>query len=66
MRIFGLKTGSNRWHGGENYLIRSFIICTLHKMLQHLGEQIEEDKKRKVCGMHRRDEKCVKNFGQKT
>jgi hypothetical protein len=29
-RIFGAKRGSNRI---ENYIMRSFIICNLHKIL---------------------------------
>jgi nitrite reductase/ring-hydroxylating ferredoxin subunit len=44
-----------KWRqAGEDYIMRSFIICTLHG--------IHEDVKSGACRRHERDEKCIKYF----
>jgi hypothetical protein len=31
-----------------------------------VGDQVMKDEMGRACSMHRRDEKCIQNFGQKT
>jgi hypothetical protein len=50
MRIFRPRK-EEATDDGENYIIRSFVILTLHQIL--LGEQIKEDEVRKARSMHR-------------
>jgi len=43
---------------------RSFITCILHQIL--LGYLVKEDKVGMACSTHKRDKKCIHNFGWKT
>jgi hypothetical protein len=49
--------------GGENYTMRSFIICVLHQY--HKGDNLKEDEMDMICTMHRGDKKFNQNFSQK-
>jgi hypothetical protein len=44
--------------------MRSFIICTLHKILLRL--EVKEDAMDRACNTHRRAEKFVQNFSRET
>jgi hypothetical protein len=41
---------------GENYIIRSFAICTVSKC--YLCDKIKEGQIDEACSAHGRDEKC--------
>jgi hypothetical protein len=60
--VFDIK-GMTWQEAGENCIVKSFIICTLHKIL--LGS-IKKDEMSNMCSMHGRDEKYIQHFGQKT
>jgi hypothetical protein len=49
---------------GEDYIMRSFITCTLQQIL--LGYQINEDEMGGACSTNGRNEECIQNFGWKT
>jgi hypothetical protein len=53
-----------RQEAGEDCILRSSIICTLHQIL--LGQSSHEDETNKECSTHGRNDKCVQKFGQKT
>jgi hypothetical protein len=59
--IFGPR--GRKWQeAGEDYMMMSFITCTLHKIL--LGNEIEGDEVGGTCSTHGKYEKCIQNFGR--
>ena len=62
-RIFGSKRDevTGEW---ENYITRSFMICTAHPKL--LGEQIRKDEIGRACGTYGGQDMCILDFGGQT
>jgi len=62
-RIFRPKrdeiTGS-----GENYIMRSLMICTPHQIFS--GKQIEKNEMGGVCSMYGIEERRIQDFGGET
>jgi hypothetical protein len=57
-----LDLRGRKWQAnGENYILRSFVICILHKILGLLNHSWWTDK---ACITHGTDEKCIGRFGQ--
>jgi hypothetical protein len=56
-KVFGPK-GLELRGGGENYIMRSFIICTFYEILLLL-DPVKEHEISGVCSSHRRDVKCI-------
>jgi len=55
-RIFGVKTES-----GENYILRSFMIRTLHHILFERSKQ--ENKMGGTRSEYEGEERCIQDFG---
>jgi len=55
-------SGSERkkQQAGEKCILRSFIICTLHKIVTFMV--IKEDEVDGACSMHETDEKRIQKF----
>jgi hypothetical protein len=53
-----------RWREtGEDCIVRSFITCTLHQILIRWSNERLDGW---ACSTHRRDEKCMKTWREKT
>jgi hypothetical protein len=48
---------------GENYTVRSAIVCTHPQM--SLSDQVNENEVGRACATHMRGEKSVQGFGGK-
>jgi len=46
---------------GEDYITRSFTICTAHRIL--LGGQIKENERGGACSTYGRQERWIQGFG---
>ena len=49
--------------GGEDYILRSLMICTLHKY--YLGVQIEKNEIGGACSTYGGEERCIQSVGGK-
>jgi len=56
-RIFGLS-GRKQEGSGENYIMRSLVICT--------GDQIKTNDIRRACSTHGRVKRCKQGYGGET
>jgi hypothetical protein len=54
-----------KWQeAGEDYIMRNFRICKLHKIFLEL--EVKEDEMGGECSTHGRDEEFMQNLGRKT
>lgn len=51
-----------RNEAGQNWIIRSIVICTLHHILL---DQIKEDEMVRIYSTYHKDKKYIKSIGQK-
>jgi len=56
LRIFGPK-GTMQKQNGENYIMRSLMICTPHPYCS--GDKIEKNEMGGACSVYGGEEKCV-------
>jgi hypothetical protein len=57
-----LRPGKHEVTGsGEDYITRSFTICTAHRIL--FGDQIKKNESGGACSTYGRQEMCIEGFG---
>ena len=56
--------GTRLQGSGENYITRSFMVCTAHPKL--LGDQINKNEIGRACGTYGGQEMCLLDFGGHT
>jgi len=45
------------------FILMLFVVCFTKYFM---GDEVEDDEMDRTCSTHRRDEKCVQNYGLKT
>jgi hypothetical protein len=53
-----------RQESGEDYITRSFIICTPHQY--YSDDEIEKNEMGGACNMYGKEKRCVQEFGGET
>jgi len=57
-----LRPGKDEVTGsGEDYITRSFTICTAHRIL--FGDQTKKNESGGACSTYGRQERCIQGFG---
>jgi len=60
-----LGLGGTREQGiGENYIMRSLMICTAHQYCS--GDKIEKNEMGGACSAYREEERRIQGFGGET